>query len=151
MRVIVHEFMSLDGVVQGPGARTRTPTTASPRVGGSSPSCSTPGWGDVIDRWFERADRILLGRRTHDIMRPFWTDRDQGSNVAAAALRAAPKYVISTTTSSSTWENTRVIAEKPCEVVSQLRDMPGGELQVHGSWQVVSALQRADLVATSTA
>ncbi|WP_075889681.1 dihydrofolate reductase family protein [Actinomyces provencensis] len=146
MRVIVHEFMSLDGVVQGPGAPDEDTDDGFAQGGWILPFVQHSGWGDVIDRWFERADRILLGRRTHDIMRPFWTDRDQGSNVAAAALRAAPKYVISTTTSSSTWENTRVIAEKPCEVVSQLRDMPGGELQVHGSWQVVSALQRADLV-----
>ncbi|WP_074015313.1 dihydrofolate reductase family protein [Actinomyces polynesiensis] len=146
MRVVVHEFMTLDGVVQGPGSPDEDPDGGFTQGGWILPFVRHTEWGEVIDRWFERADTVLLGRRTHDIMRPYWSEADAGPNPAASALHEAPKFVISTTASSSTWENTRVIARRPCELVDELRGRPGGELQVHGSWQVVRALQRADLV-----
>lgn len=146
MRVVVHAFMTLDGVVQSPGSPEEDPSGGFVHGGWILPFVERSGWGDVVDRWFERADRILLGHRTHDLMRDYWTEAGHRDNVASAALRAAPKYVLSSTATSSTWENTRVTRRCPVDLVTELRDTPGGELQVHGSWRVVWELQEADLV-----
>lgn len=146
MRIVIHEYMTLDGVVQGPGSAEEDTEDGFTAGGWILPFVRHPEWGDVIDRWFERADSVLLGRRTHDIMHPYWTDSQSGNNAAADALSAAPKYVVSATTSASTWENTCVRAASPTDLVRELRASGDGELQVHGSWQVVSALQREGLV-----
>ena len=71
MRLIAHEFMTLDGVMQGPGAVDEDPTGGFERGGWVVPFLDEE-FGAIVDGWFRRADAILLGRTTYDMMHPYW-------------------------------------------------------------------------------
>jgi dihydrofolate reductase len=109
---------------------------------------SYDNWGSVVDGWFRRADAILLGRNTFEMMRTYWSQVDQSGNIVATALNAGQKYVVSTTLSDNdaAWGPTTVLRDDVVARVRRLKEQPGGELQVHGSWQLVQTLHNVGLV-----
>jgi dihydrofolate reductase len=106
-------------------------------------------WGRVVDGWFRRADAILLGRNIFEMMRTYWSQVTEPDNIAATAL-TWQKYVVSTTLSAedAAWGPTVVLRDDVVEQVRRLKEQPGRELQVHGSWQLVRTLHDAGLVDT---
>lgn len=145
MKLTVHTFLSLDGVMQGPGGADED---ASNGFGGG-------GWlvphadddmGRIVDAWFAQADEILLGRTTYDMMQTYWSEVTDPENTVATALNGLPKHVVSTTLTDPTWQNTNVISTDVVDAVSALKAKPGRELQVHGSWQLARTLHDAGLV-----
>ena len=147
MLLSVHTFVSLDGVMQGPGAPQEDPSNGFERGGWVVPYADQLG-GVVDDDWFADADAILLGRTTYQLMQPYWSTITDPDNPVAAALNGLPKYVVSTTLrpETATWDPTEVIAENVTERVAELKQAPGRELQVHGSWQLAQTLHQAGLV-----
>lgn len=100
-----------------------------------------------MDGWFRRADAFLLGRRTYDLMHPYWREVTDPENLVATRLNGLPKHVVSTTTlSDPVWERTSVISHDVVDRVRELKRSGDGELQVHGSWQLAQTLQDANLV-----
>jgi dihydrofolate reductase len=85
-----------------------------------------------FDRLFERADALLLGRRTWEIFERYWPHHDEGDPVSHG-INVLPKYVPSTTLKDPTWQNTHVIESDVEAAVRELKAKPGRELQVHGS------------------
>ena len=79
-------------------------------------------------------------------MRGYWTQFTDPDNPAAAALNGLPKYLVSSTVTEPDWGDTTVLSGDQIEQVRALKERPGGELQVHGSWQLASALHVAGLV-----
>lgn len=147
MELSVNIFVSLDGVMQGPGAPEEDPSNGFERGGWLIPFAEGM---DVVDTWFERADAILLGRTTYELMKSFWpqiTDED----TTGVALNTLPKYVVSTTLSDADadWDKTTVIrGEDIVGQIKALKQQEGRELQVHGSWQLARTLHDAGLVDT---
>jgi dihydrofolate reductase len=147
MELSVHTFVTLDGVMQGPGGPQEDPSNGFEH-GGWLVLHSYENWGSIVDGWFRRADAILLGRNTFEMMRTYWSQVAQRDNIVATALNSGQKYVVSTTLSDDAveWGPTTVLRDNVVEQVRRLKDQPGDELQVHGSWQLVRTLHDAGLV-----
>jgi dihydrofolate reductase len=100
-----------------------------------------------VNQIYQRADAFSFGRRTYEIFAPYWgAMADQGDNPIALALNTRPKYVVSTTLTDPSWQNTTVIASDVAGAVSKLKDETDGTILVSGSGTLVGALLEADLV-----
>ncbi len=147
MRLCVHEFVTLDGVMQGPGGPDEDRSNGFDRGGWLVPYADDD-FGRIVDGWFADAEAILLGRSTYSMMQPYWSEVTDTDDRVATVLNTFPKYVASTTLTeqTATWTNTTVLPDPVLDRVRELKDRPGGELQVHGSWQLVRSLHDAGLV-----
>ena len=112
--------------------------------GGWTAAYADADMGPFLTSMFERADGLLLGRRTWQIWEPYWPQHDD--NPFGRAINALPKYVPSTTLNDPTWHNTHVIADGVEARLRELRAQAGGELQVHGSGELLRWLLERDLV-----
>jgi dihydrofolate reductase len=141
-RVIVNEFMSLDGVMQAPGGPDED-TDGGFRHGGWH-----MGYLDDVSReWILRgiveADGFLLGRRTFDIFAAYWPHAPAEEQVIAEPLNTKPKYVASRTVSEPpSWQNSQVLQGDLAEAVRGL----DGDVHVIGSTDLVQSLVEHDLV-----
>ena len=143
MKLTASEMVSLDGVFQGPGGPDED------RRGGFERG----GWAHhndeegehFLNAMFERADALLLGRKTWEIWEPYWPLHDSGDPVSHG-INVLPKYVPSTTLKDPTWQNTHVIDGDVEAAIRELKERPGRELQVHGSGVLLRWLLERDLV-----
>ena len=147
MRLSVHEFVTLDGVMQGPGGPDEDRSNGFEHGGWLVPYADED-FGRIVDGWFRDAEAILLGRSTYQMMQPYWSQVTDPDDRVSAVLNTFPKYVASTTLTeeTATWANSTVLPDPVLDRVRELKNRPGGELQVHGSWQLVRALHDAGLV-----
>jgi dihydrofolate reductase len=147
MRVLVSEFISLDGVVQAPGGKDED-TTGGFRHGGWSFEFFDPEvMGAVVDEYADRSEVLLQGRRTYQVSADAWPQR--GGDPFSDWINRAQKYVVSDTLAESdiTWTPTTIIRGKELvDRVSELRDQPGGDIYVYGSLTLVRALLTEGLV-----
>lgn len=147
MRVLVSEFMSLDGVVQAPGGKDED-TSGGFRHGGWSFQFFDPDvMGAVVQEYAERSEVLLQGRRTYEVSAAAWPERR--GDPFSEWINRAQKYVVSDTLTESdlTWAPTTVIRGSDLvEKVSALRGQPGGDIYVYGSLTLVRALLREGLV-----
>jgi dihydrofolate reductase len=147
MRVVVSEFMSLDGVVQAPGGPEED-TSGGFRHGGWSGQFFDPEvMGQVIGEFAERGEALLQGRRTYQVSAAAWPER--GGDPFADWINRVQKYVVSDTLSAAdlTWKPTTVIRGADLvKEVAALRNQPGGDIYVYGSLSVVRALLTAELL-----
>jgi dihydrofolate reductase len=147
MRVVVSEFMSLDGVVQAPGGATED-TSGGFRHGGWSMQFFDPEvMGAVVDEFAERNEVLLQGRRTYQVSATAWPERS--GDPFSDWINPAQKYVVSDTLTDAdlTWQPTTIIRGADLEsTVAALREMPGGDIYVYGSLSVVRSLLTAGLV-----
>jgi dihydrofolate reductase len=147
MRIVVTEFISLDGVVQAPGGR-KEDTDGGFRHGGWSMKFFDPEvMGGMFDELSRQSDALLQGRRTYQVSAAAWPRRS-GDNFADWINRVQ-KYVVSDTLTEAdiAWHPTTIIRGADfIREVSALRDQPGGYIYVYGSASMVRALLAADLV-----
>jgi dihydrofolate reductase len=145
-RVIVNEFMSLDGVAQAPGAADED----------TSGGFEHGGWhlgyfDDVSQKWvvegLTQAGGFLLGRRTYEIFAAYWPSAPEEEQVVARPLNTLPKYVASRTLSGPLdWQNSTVLQGDVAEAVAALKQEEGDDLHVIGSTELVQTLIAHDLV-----
>jgi dihydrofolate reductase len=137
-RIVVTEFVSLDGVMEGPGGDNDFVR------GAWSFQFDRGEEGDrfKLDETFE-AEALLLGRRTYEGFAAAWPARD---GEFADKFNSMPKYVVSSTLEDPDWNNTTVLKGDVVEEVSKLRAAAGGDVYVHGSATLVHTLVEHDLV-----
>jgi len=148
VQLSVNVFVSLDGVMQGPGGPEEDTTGGFTRGGWLVPHVDED-FGRIVDEeWFAHADAVLLGRSTFDMMRTYWSQYPNQDELVAKVLTTYPKYLVSTTLTDeqAAWGPTTVLRDDIIEQVRALRERPGRELQVHGSWQLAQTLHNAGLV-----
>jgi dihydrofolate reductase len=130
-KVIVTEFMSLDGVMESPE------------------KWSLSYWDDEIGKLkfdeLSAADALLLGRVTYEGFAAAWPSRTDETGYADR-MNNLPKYVVSTTLSKPEWNNTQVIKGDLAGEVTRLKQQPGQSMLVFGSAQLAAALLEEDLV-----
>lgn len=146
MRLTVTTFVSVDGIMQGPGGPEEDGDNGF-ELGGWFVPFVDEDFGRFIDDVFHQVDAFLLGRRTYDIFNSFWPAAGE-SDPVAAALNGLPKYVASTTAPELTWKGAELLRGDTVEAVRELKARPGNELQVHGSGNLVQTLAAHDLVDT---
>jgi dihydrofolate reductase len=145
MKLTTTTQVSVDGVMQGPGANPGE---------GERGVFERRGWahfdneaGAVMDDIFQRADAFLFGRRTYEHFADTWGAwADPGNSPIWTALNTKPKYVASTTLTNPRWTNTTVLSSGAATAVRELKARPGRELQVHGSGDLLRWLLDNDLV-----
>ena len=143
-KLIVSEFLSLDGVMQAPGGKDED------RDGGFEHGGWTwPYWTDEIGASFgalmQGVDAFLLGRRTYLTHAAAFEPMPAG-DVFGDMMNAPAKYVVSRTLKEPTWRNTTIIRDDPMDASRALKAQPGGTILTDGSSQLVHALFREDLV-----
>jgi dihydrofolate reductase len=146
MLVVVHEFMSLDGVVQAPGGPEEDTDGGFSHGGWSMPYFDPEVMGAVISEGMETADALLFGRRTWQGMAAAWPDR--AGDPYADQMNAIKKYVASRTLTQDdlTWNTSLLSADKAVADIAALRDQEGGDLVTWGSASLVTALLAEGLV-----
>lgn len=144
MKLTATMMLSLDGVHQGPGGPDEDRRNGFERGGWAASSGDDETWR-ALTAEFERADALLLGRRTYEIFASYWPHHDGGDPVTHG-INVLPKYVASTTLANPTWQNSRVISGDLEAAVRDLKAQPGRELQVHGSGQLFRWLLERDLI-----
>jgi len=145
MRLTLHTFLTLDGVMQAPGGPEED-RSGGFRFGGWSVPYGAEESGAAITGWFEQASAFLLGRKTYQIFAGYWPRVTDPGNPIASKLNALPKYVASATLGSVDWNNSQLLGGDVVTEVGRLKERPGDELQVHGSGELAQALIEADLV-----
>ncbi|MGW4478293.1 dihydrofolate reductase family protein [Rhodococcus triatomae] len=136
-RIVVSEFVSLDGVMEAPGGEPGYPHT-----GWTIPHHG-PGLVGAKLRETLDAEALLLGRITYESFADAWPTRDGDF---ADKMNAMPKHVVTATATDLAWHNSRVLPGPVGLSVPELRDSVDGELLVVGSRTLVHALLAADLV-----
>jgi dihydrofolate reductase len=137
-RIVVTEFVSLDGVMEDPGG---------------SEQFEHGGWSFEVDRGDEgnkfkldetmSSDALLLGRVTYEGFAEAWPSRE---GEFADRFNSMPKYVVSSTLENPVWSNSTVLKGDLAEEVAKLKQEYDGDVVVHGSAQLVQGLLERDLV-----
>jgi dihydrofolate reductase len=130
--VHVHEFMSLDGVIDAP--------TWTFDYG------FDPKMGEVIGAVTARSGGILLGRTTYEMFEPAWSTRTVEDDPGAPFFNDTTKYVVSGTLTKATWRNSEIVGPYDPATIRRLKDEVDGDLYVSGSGMLVRAMLADGLV-----
>lgn len=146
MRIVIAEFISLDGVVQAPGGPDEDTDGGFAHGGWSHPFFDPEVMGGAFDEALDSAQALLFGRRTWQTMAAAWPGR--AGDPFADRMNAIPKYVVSETLDDGAlaWNSTRIPGGEAIARIRELRESEGGDLLVMGSPTLVRALVREGLV-----
>jgi dihydrofolate reductase len=128
----VHEFMSLDGVIDAP--------TWTFEYG------FDPQMGEAIGAVTERSRGILLGRVTYEMFEPAWSTRTVEDDPGAPFFNDTTKYVVSGTLTEGTWRNSEIVGGYDPDAIRRLKEQVDGDLYVSGSGMLVRAMVADGLV-----
>lgn len=145
-KIIVNEWMTLDGVVQAPGEPDEDKTGGFEHGGWHMPYFDDLSRGWVVEN-LTAAGGFLLGRRTYESLANHWPNAPEEEQILARPLNTLPKYVASTTlTGPLAWQNSTVLQGDLAETVAALKQEKGDNLYVLGSTVLVQTLIEHDLV-----
>ena len=139
-KIVVSQFVTVDGVVESPAPE---------------PGFDRGGWAFKYDRGadghqykadeVETAGALLLGRKTYEAFAAVWPTMREDTGIADK-MNSTPKYVVSSTLETASWANSTILADDPMAAIRELRAGEGGDILVHGSLALVTALAEHDLV-----
>ena len=142
-KLIVIEYVSLDGVIQGPGHAGEDTDGGFAAGGWTQPLM--PDHRRYNTESFQIAGAFLLGRKTYEIWAEYWPAVKDEDDLIAHALNTQPKYVASTTMTKAGWKGTTIIRDVPTEV-PKLKGQPGKPIFVMGSSGLAKTLMENRLV-----
>jgi dihydrofolate reductase len=144
MKLTTHTQVSVDGVMQANGGRNEKLDPGFERGGWARPLFDNEAL-TFVNEVYQRADAFLFGRRTYELFAGYWGAQGD-SNPIAAALNTRPKYLASNTLTDPQWADTTVLSGDVAAAIGELKAKPGGELQVHGSGNLIRWLLDHHLV-----
>jgi dihydrofolate reductase len=130
--IAVHEFITLDGIIETPTWSMGYPF--DPRMGQAIASIMDPGGA------------ILLGRTTYEMFAPAWSARTAEEDPGAPFMNDTPKYVVSSTLQSADWKNSSVLGPYSADAIRDLKKGVNGKIYVSGSGTLVRAMLADGLV-----
>jgi dihydrofolate reductase len=139
--LVVGTFVTLEGVMQAPGGPDEDREGGFQHGGWLVPYFDEK-FGELMAEWTKRADAFLLGRKTYEMFAASWPNSDD----PAEPLNLRPKFVASRTLDKLTWNNSVLLKGDVAEEVAKLKAQDGGEIQVHGSGNLIQTLLEHDLV-----
>jgi dihydrofolate reductase len=145
VKLVVMEFVSLDGVSQGPGSPDEDTSEGFTQGGWLVPHIDEAFIAQTA-AWLRRADALLLGRRTYDAFARDWPQITDPDDPFTELMNSLPKYVASQTLKAAEWNPTTILSGDVAAQVEALKRQPGRELQVHGSARLARSLLEAGLV-----
>jgi dihydrofolate reductase len=137
-------FLTLDGVMQGPGHPDEDRRGGFEHGGWVTPYLDD-AWGRFAAEGMQQGDSLLFGRITYEKMAAYWPHQPDADPIAATMNRFT-KYVTSTTLDQVSWENTVVITGDVVAEVSKLKTQPGKNITILGSGNLLRTLMRRDLI-----
>ena len=141
--LVVDMFVTLDGVIQGPGGPEEDQGDGFEHGGWQAPFMDEQS-GKSITENIGRMDALLLGRRTYDIFAGYWPHQDSADPIASR-LNSVPKYVASRTLDTVDWNNSTLLEGEVADAVARVKDQHR-EVHTIGSAELVQTLLRHDLV-----
>jgi dihydrofolate reductase len=146
-KLVAGTFVTLDGVMQAPGGPDED------RDGGfTHGGWLVPYFDDkfvqLMTEWTLQAGAFLLGRKTYEMFAASWPTSTDPADEIAAALNTRPKFVASRTLDKVTWNNSHLLKGDVAEEVAKLKAQEGGEIQVHGSSNLLQTLLKHPLIDT---
>jgi dihydrofolate reductase len=131
-KIAVHEFITLDGVIEDPGWTAEYPFD--------------PRMGEAIATVMGASEGLLLGRRTFEMFAPAWSGRTAEDDPGAPFMNESPKYVVSSTLENAEWNNSTIIGAYDAKGIRELKGRLDGDLYVSGSGTLVRAMLADGLV-----
>ncbi|MFI6123080.1 dihydrofolate reductase family protein [Streptomyces sp. NPDC051064] len=143
MRLVVQEFLSLDGVSQGPGSPDEDRSDGFDQGGWFVPHLDEE-FEEVAATWLGTADALLFGRRTYENFARDWPTMT--GHPFAPLMNGLPKYVASHSLTTAAWNPTTVLNGDVPAQVAEVKSRRGRDLQIHGSARLAQSLLAAGLV-----
>jgi dihydrofolate reductase len=131
-KIAVHEFITLDGVIEDPRWTMDYPFD--------------PKMGEAIGGIMGAAEGLLLGRRTYEMFAPAWSTRTAEDDPGAPFMNETTKYVVSGTLQSADWRNSEIVGQYSAQTIRALKQRLDGDLYVSGSATLVRAMLADGLV-----
>ena len=138
-KIVVLTFVTLDGVMQGPGGPTED-TSGDFAHGGWTVPYFDEALGETMGEQMGRPFDLLLGRKTFDIFASYWPQQSENP------FEEVTKYVVSNTLTEHSWQKSVFLAGDVVEKIRALKQQAGPDLQVHGSGLLIQTLLKHDLV-----
>jgi len=133
-KLIVTEWMSLDGIFDAASmGQWFNPYHSDDRA-------------KSIQETIQNCDMMLYGRKTYEMLFPYWSQFKNNEMGVAEKLNRVKKYVVSTTLHEARWENTTIVGKDITNAIGELKRQDGGNILVQGSAMLVKTLQEAGLV-----
>ncbi len=130
--ILVHEFITLDGVIESPTWTMDYPFD--------------PKMGEAIGRVMGSSEALLLGRRTFEMFAPAWSTRTAEDDPGAPFMNESPKYVVSGTLQSTEWNNSTILGPYDPKAIGELKERLDGNIYVSGSGMLVRGMLADGLV-----
>jgi dihydrofolate reductase len=145
MRLTATTFVTIDGVMQSPGAPQEDPRNGFD-LGGWLPPYFDDETGQYMNEVFDQADAFLLGRFTYEAMADYWPNVTDPAIRVGVALNNLPKHVVTTSLTDLTWNNSVPLTGDIFKRVTELKQEVGRELQIHGSGSLARHLMGHGLI-----
>ena len=145
MKLVLMDFLSLDGVCQGPGAPDEDTSEGFTRGGWFVPYLEQH-FMQTVSLWVAHADGFLFGRRTYESFARDWPKMDDPNDLIASKMNGLPKYVASNSLKEVSWGPATILSGDVAAHVADLKENPGRELQIHGSGRLAHSLLVAGLI-----
>lgn len=142
-KLIIISFLTVDGVMQAPGAKEEDPENGFKYGGWQIPFF---GDGDDVSERVRDAGALLLGRKTHDIFAAYWPTVGKDIPHWGPFMNNIPKHVASKTLKKTEWQNSNLLQGDTAEAISRLKAEPGKDIYVFGSGDLAQTLMRHKLV-----
>jgi dihydrofolate reductase len=147
MKLVMMEFVTLDGISQGPGSPDEDRSDGF-TLGGWLVPFLDEAFLAQIQTWAHEADAYLFGRRTYQAFAEAWPQMDAPDDPVARSLNGRPKYVASQTLTQAdaTWGPATVLCGDVAAQVATLKQQPGREIQIHGSTRLGQSMLDTGLI-----
>ena len=143
-KMVVVNYLTLDGIMQGPGHADEDRSGGFEHGGWVTPYLEEV-WGEVAAAGIAASDALLFGRRTYEKMAAYWPHQPDDDPIAAT-MNNFPKYVVSKSLDLVTWANSLVIKHDAVAEIEKLKEQPGKNITMLGSGDLLRTLMSHDLV-----